>query len=74
MRSVLPEITPSLLIDFLITSLFALLYWEIKRHIADDAEAHKQLKKDAEKYSNDEDSHLEKRIERIEKYLNGKLK
>ena len=69
----LPDVNPALVIDILLSALFGMLLWELRKHIADDAEAHKLLRDDAEKRAKDGDHNLEKRVERIEKYLDGRL-
>jgi hypothetical protein len=68
------DISPSLIIDILLSTIAGMMLFDLRKHISDDTEAHKQIREDMEKRANDADSHLDKRITRIENYLNGKLK
>jgi hypothetical protein len=70
----LPELSPSLIIDILLSAIAGMLLFDLRKHIDDDNEAHKQLREDSEKRANNGDAYLDKRLTRIENYLNGKLK
>ena len=62
------------LVDLLLTLVFGLLLYTIKSHITDDAEAHQRIRQELKEHTEQNDQHLDKRITRIENYLNGKLK
>jgi hypothetical protein len=62
------------LVDLLLTILFGLLAYTIKSHIADDQAAHQRIRNELKEHADTRDEDLEKRVSRIENYLNGKLR
>ena len=62
------------LVDVLLTALGGLLMFELREHKKDDSDAHVRIRTELKAHSDVMDSVLEKRIERIEKYLDDKLK
>jgi hypothetical protein len=61
------------LVDVLLAGLFGLLLYTIKSHINDDSQAHLRIARELKDHADMKDGDLEKRIARIENYLNGKL-
>ena len=62
------------LVDLLLAALFGLLLYTIKSHINDDTQAHLRIRSELKDHADLACQNLEKRVARIESYLNGKLK